>query len=114
MNLKKFPKNNECNIAIIGLGYVGLPLAIEFAKSQICVRTKQKVNHHVIGFDLNIDRLSELREGFDRTKEIPTEIIKKIKNITYTNNIDSLSEADVFIVTVQPQLIKIKNQTLDI
>jgi len=122
MDLKKFPKNNECNIAIIGLGYVGLPLAIEFAKSQICVRTKKTLNHHVIGFDLNIDRLNELREGIDRTKEIPTEILKKIKNITYTNNIDSLSEADVFIVTVptpidenkKPDLRYLKSASIDV
>ena len=100
MNLRILPKNNECTIAIIGLGYVGLPLAVEFAKSNLCCRTKNKLKYSVIGFDLNIERLNDLRKGLDKTREVSDEILTRIQNISYTNNIDSLSEADVFIVTV--------------
>ena len=56
-------------MAVIGLGYVGLPLAVEFAKAQQCVRSGAALSRQVIGFDINAQRLAELREGHDRTRE---------------------------------------------
>ena len=64
------PDHNKCNVAVIGLGYVGLPLAIELAISQSCVTTGTKLCRHVIGFDINEQRLDELSKGFDRTNEV--------------------------------------------
>ena len=60
MNIKKM------KISVVGLGYVGLPLAIEFAKK-----------YKVVGFDINKERIRELKEGKDRTKEIKVEDLKK-------------------------------------
>ena len=67
MNL---PDSYSCSIAVIGLGYVGMPLAVEFAKNKYCVHTGLSNNRKVIGFYINKQRLAELEEGFDRTKEL--------------------------------------------
>ena len=64
MNL---PKLNICNIAVIGLGYVGLPLALEFAQRKKCFKTKAILNRRVIGFDINAQRIKELISGIDST-----------------------------------------------
>ena len=61
------PNYQKCQILIIGLGYVGLPLAVEFAKPN---EKNQIKNRKVIGFDINDERLAELKSGFDRTNEI--------------------------------------------
>ena len=58
------PEINNCTIAIIGMGYVGLPLAIEFAKNNHCTKKNQSLERNVIGFDTNKQRLSELKNGF--------------------------------------------------
>jgi UDP-N-acetyl-D-galactosamine dehydrogenase len=88
----------EKRIAIIGLGYVGLPLAIEFAK-----------HFPVIGFDINKARVDELNDGLDHTLEADPKILKElIKNnitnskqgISFTNNLDAIKHANVFIITV--------------
>lgn len=76
-------------IAIIGLGYVGLPLACAFAKK-----------YKVIGFDINTSRISELSKNIDRTKEISTEQLKSSKDLQFTSDIDTLKAADIYIVTV--------------
>ena len=88
------------NIAIIGLGYIGLPLAIEFSKF-----------HKVIGFDINKKRINELKKGVDKTNEI---IIKKeiFKKINFTDNVQLLKNSNVFIITV-PTPVK-KNKTPDL
>ena len=65
--MKNFPDSKTSTIAIIGLGYVGLPLAVEFAKPN---EKNQIKNRKVIGFDINDERLAELKSGFDRTNEI--------------------------------------------
>ena len=85
-----FPDYKTSTIAIIGLGYVGLPLAFEFAKS----------NRKVIGFDINNERLAELKSGFDRTNEIADDQFDQTNLLTFTNNIKDLDEANIFIVTV--------------
>ena len=73
-------------IAIIGLGYVGLPLAIEFSKK-----------YQVVAYDTNYNRISELINGFDRTKEV-----KKINNkiIKFTNNSKDINDSNIYIITV--------------
>ena len=65
-----FPDLNECTIAIIGLGYVGLPLAIEFSKNKNSLISGENLNRKIIGFDTNEERLHELRNGIDKTNEI--------------------------------------------
>ncbi|MBA4058703.1 MAG: Vi polysaccharide biosynthesis protein VipA/TviB, partial [Marivirga sp.] len=60
-------------IGIIGLGYVGLPLAVEFGKIL-----------PVIGFDINEDRIQELNQGYDRTREVEPEELKHAVNLTYS------------------------------
>jgi len=76
-------------LAIIGLGYVGLPLAIEFGKAS-----------PTIGFDINQERINELNNGQDRTLEVSTEEMAEATHIGFTSNIDDLKSCKVFIVTV--------------
>ena len=100
-NIKEqYPNLENCTIAIIGLGYVGLPLAIEFAKENKCNITGKKLRRKVIGFDIDVKRLQELRDGFDKTNEISKENLLNIKFHDLTNEINSIAIADVFIVTV--------------
>jgi len=77
-------------ICIIGLGYVGLPLAIAFAEKS-----------NVIGFDINQVRNDELNDGYDKTLEITRELLASVKsNIEYTSDIRQISGCNVYIVTV--------------
>ena len=108
MNKFFLPNLLNCKIAILGLGYVGLPLAIEFAKKTICSKTKVPLSREVIGFDTNLERLNELENFYDKTCQISQENLKSTENITYTNNIDILSEAEVFIITVPTPIDKNK------
>ncbi len=108
MNKFFLPNLHNCRIAIIGLGYVGLPLAIEFAKKTICCKTKVSLNRKVIGFDTNLERLKDLENFYDKTYQISKEDLKSTKNIIYTNNIDNLSDAEVFIITVPTPIDKNK------
>ena len=52
-----FPELNHCKVAVIGLGYVGLPLALEIARSKKCLRTNSLMKREVIGFDINLKRI---------------------------------------------------------
>jgi UDP-N-acetyl-D-galactosamine dehydrogenase len=81
--------SDQKHIAVIGLGYVGLPLAVEFGK----VRP-------VIGFDINPARIEELKQGNDRTLEVTPDELKESKYIRYSANTDDLKQAHIFIVTV--------------
>lgn len=84
-------------IVIIGLGYVGLPLAIEFG------------NHFdVIGFDINTKRIEDLKKGIDITLEASANQIKSSKGLIFTSNIDELKNANVFIVTVPTPIDEFK------
>ena len=76
-------------LAILGLGYVGLPLAVEFGKA-----------HQVTGFDINSRRIGELQKGHDTTKEVSPEELAEAKGLTMTSNLDDLCDCTVFIVTV--------------
>ena len=96
----KLPSIFDCTIAIIGLGYVGLPLALEFSNKKFCIKTNKKINRKVIGFDINEKRIGELLNGYDRTNEVTKELLNDIENIVFTNDKSLLNEADIFIVTV--------------
>jgi UDP-N-acetyl-D-galactosamine dehydrogenase len=76
-------------IAVIGLGYVGLPLAVEFAKSR-----------KVIGFDINASRIEELQAGKDSTLEVSSDELKAAAHAIYTVDLALLKQCQVFIVTV--------------
>ncbi|MCS7017912.1 MAG: nucleotide sugar dehydrogenase [Cytophagales bacterium] len=76
-------------IAIIGLGYVGLPLAVEFGKQQ-----------PVIGFDINPLRIQDLTAGIDRTLEVSKQQLQAAVHLHFTHQPDDLATADIFIVTV--------------
>jgi UDP-N-acetyl-D-galactosamine dehydrogenase len=86
---------NNLRIAVVGLGYVGLPLAIEFGKK-----------FEVIGFDINEQRIEELKNGFDRTKEANEEEIKLANKLSFSCNSNSLDDCNVFIITVPTPIDK--------
>lgn len=79
----------HANIAIIGLGYVGLPLAVEFGK-----------RYPVVGFDIKPERIAELKAGYDSTLEVPPDDLAAARKLVYTSNPDDLRACQVFIVTV--------------
>jgi UDP-N-acetyl-D-galactosamine dehydrogenase len=81
--------NEPMNICIIGLGYVGLPLAVEFGKL-----------YPVMGFDINQKRIDELRKGHDRTLETSDEDLRAAINLEYTTNIEDTKKCNYFIITV--------------
>jgi len=77
-------------IAIIGLGYVGLPLAVEFAKK-----------YKVTGYDINPSRIDELQKSHDSTLEVSDKNLISVQdNLKYTNQIDEIKDCNVYIVTV--------------
>ena len=76
-------------IAVIGLGYVGLPLAVEFGKIR-----------HTVGFDINEARVSELRNAYDRTLECSIQELRQAKQLEYTSQPSDISDAEIYIVTV--------------
>jgi UDP-N-acetyl-D-galactosamine dehydrogenase len=93
--------NSGNQICVVGLGYVGLPLAVEFAKK-----------YPTVGFDINTERIKELNSGFDRTLEIEdnhllavlqpniAELQSTRKGLCCTDNIDHLSKSTIYIITV--------------
>lgn len=99
-------------MAVLGLGYVGLPLAVEFAKPQACSRTRVALQRRVIGFDINSERLEELRLGIDRTNEISPEELKEAKLLEFTGDSTHLADADVFVVTVPTPIDSAKRPDL--
>ena len=80
---------NKPTIAIIGLGYVGLPLAVEFGKK-----------FKTVGFDINPIRIDDLKQGTDRTLEVDHDELRASSNLTFSSNVADLNEASVYIVTV--------------
>jgi UDP-N-acetyl-D-galactosamine dehydrogenase len=106
------PELNSCTVAVIGLGYVGLPLAVEFAKPQLCRRTGAALQRRVIGFDINSQRLEELRQGIDRTNETSAEELQAAQLLEFTSNPAQLAEADVFVVTVPTPIDSAKRPNL--
>jgi UDP-N-acetyl-D-galactosamine dehydrogenase len=88
-------------IVIIGLGYVGLPLAVEFGK-------KRKT----IGFDINKGRIAELKNGFDRTLEVDREGLVAANQLHFTYSVDDILDGDIYIVTVPTPIDDFKNPDL--
>jgi len=110
--LLPFPPLHTCTAAVIGLGYVGLPLAVEFAKEQVCVRTGASLRRRVIGFDVNSQRLEELRQGHDRTNETSSEELQAATWLEFTADARHLAAADVLIVTVPTPIDSAKRPDL--
>ncbi len=76
-------------IAIIGLGYVGLPLAVEFGKAR-----------PTLGFDINASRIEELRKGKDNTLEVSKESLVEAAHLGFSCDSDDLNDCKIFIITV--------------
>lgn len=91
----------EIKLAVIGLGYVGLPLAVEFAKKR-----------SVVGFDINANRIAELQGGTDSTLEVSDEDLKAAVGITYTHNVEDLASCNTYIVTVPTPINESKQPDL--
>ena len=89
-------------ICIIGLGYVGLPLSIEFSKY-----------HKVIGFDTDSQRVRELNNFYDRNNEFKKSQLKKQKNINFTSEVNHLINCNIYIVTVPTPVKKNKSPDLN-
>ena len=116
------PDINKSTVAVIGLGYVGLPLAVEIAKKQSSYLSGEKLNRKVIGFDINPERIEELKNGYDRTNEISQN--ENLSNVFYdfTNDFKKLIIADIFIITVptpidknnKPDLTALKNASITV
>ena len=100
-------------ISVMGLGYVGLPLAIAFAKRKESFLNGETLQRKVFGFDINSKRIEELKKGFDRTNEISKEDLFLQNNLTFTNNLECLYESDVFIITVPTPIDKFKKPNLE-
>lgn len=84
-------------IAIIGLGYVGLPLAVEFGKKT-----------RVVGYDINPNRIKDLRSGHDATLEINKNQLNAAKKLSFTNSVDNIADCNIYIVTVPTPIDKHK------
>ena len=92
MNMKNF------QVAIIGLGYIGLPLAINLSKF-----------FKTTGYDLNQKRISELRKGIDRTEEISKNEIRSKNNLVFTSNLEDIKNSNFYIIAVQSPIKKDKS-----
>lgn len=91
----------DVKLAVVGLGYVGLPLAVEFGKQR-----------PVLGFDINKKRIEELREGRDHTLEVESEELAAAVHLRYSAEAESLGEANFFIVTVPTPIDQYKQPDL--
>ena len=92
----------KVSIAIIGLGYVGLPLAVQFSRK-----------YKVVGFDLDKDRITELTNGFDRTNELAKEDVNQLNNFHLSSNRRAIKKANIFIVTVPTPVDKNNKPNLE-
>lgn len=92
---------HSIKIGVIGLGYVGLPLAVEFGKQ-----------YSVIGFDINNTRITELKLGIDHTLEVNNEELSKASHLSYSSDIQELKECNFFIVTVPTPIDEYKQPDL--
>ena len=94
--------NNKQKICIVGLGYVGLPLAIAFAKK-----------FRVVGFDIDKSRIQDLKNANDKTFEVEEKLLKSLKlNIKYTSNIQDTSQCNIYIITVPTPIDKANHPDL--
>ena len=94
-------KLESTRIGVIGLGYVGLPLALEFSK-----------HFRVVGFDINSERINDLKNSKDITNEVEQSSLKKAKNILYSSDVQSLKTCNFYIITVPTPIDKNKKPNL--
>ena len=94
-------RKKKIKLAVVGLGYVGLPLALEFAK-------KRKV----IGFDISVKRIKELKSSLDINLEFSKKEFQDSKFIKFTNNINDLRSSNIYIITVPTPIDKFKKPDL--
>jgi UDP-N-acetyl-D-galactosamine dehydrogenase len=95
-------KLSNKNIAVIGLGYVGLPLAVEFGKK-----------FTTLGFDINKTRIAELNKGYDKTLESNKDEIQSSKRLIFSSDVEDLKKFNVFIVTVPTPIDQFKAPDLN-
>jgi len=91
----------DVKLAVVGLGYVGLPLAVEFGKKR-----------SVLGFDINAQRIAELKEGRDHTLEVDAEELAQAEQLEFAHEAELLARANVFIVTVPTPIDEYKQPDL--
>ena len=85
-------------LSIIGLGYVGLPLAVEFSKN----------DYDVVGFDIDTNRLNQLRNGKDETNELSNEELAQAKKLLFTNRLEDIQDSKTYIIAVPTPITKNK------
>ncbi|MFP4155974.1 MAG: nucleotide sugar dehydrogenase, partial [Halothiobacillaceae bacterium] len=100
-NATTFQVPAKTRIALIGLGYVGLPLAVAFGRVQ-----------PVVGFDINARRIAELKDGVDHTREVEPEELAEAAQLTFTDRIEDIADCNVFIVTVPTPIDRYKRPDL--
>ena len=88
-------------LAIVGLGYVGLPLAVEFGKKM-----------PTVGFDINAPRVKELQAGIDNTLEVEPELLKEATQLSYTADVKAIADCNVYVVTVPTPIDEFKTPDL--
>jgi len=119
---RSLPCLKTCTVVVIGLGYVGLPLAVQFASQKKCVRFGHTLNRRVIGFDINRQRLDELINGTDRTNEVIMSSLSGLDSLTFTDSTELISTGDVFIVAVptpvdssnRPDMLALKSASITV
>ncbi len=99
--MKNFKNIKDENIAIIGQGYVGLPLAIEFGKK-----------YKTIGFDIDSKRISDLKNYFDYTNEASSDQIRSSDNLIFSSKINDIKDCNIYIVTVPTPIDEFKTPDL--
>lgn len=92
---------NSIKICLVGLGYVGLPLAVEFGKK-----------YQTVGFDINQPRIKELQAGVDSTLEVEPELLTTATQLSFTSAADDIKDCNVFIVTVPTPIDEFKTPDL--
>jgi UDP-N-acetyl-D-galactosamine dehydrogenase len=95
------PEIRKCRIGVVGLGYVGLPLAVEFGK-----------HYETTGFDVKAERIAQLRRGRDVTLEASRAELKEAKRLSFTTDLNKLKSCQVFIVTVPTPIDEYKRPDL--
>ncbi|MBU6950587.1 MULTISPECIES: Vi polysaccharide biosynthesis UDP-N-acetylglucosamine C-6 dehydrogenase TviB [unclassified Hahella] len=91
----------NAKIAVVGLGYVGLPLAVEFGKK-----------FSTVGFDINAARIEELKSGKDSTLEVEPELLAEANKLSYSNKLEDIQSCNVYIVTVPTPIDDFKTPDL--
>ncbi len=97
----QFQPPADIRIALIGLGYVGLPLSVAFGRRQ-----------SVVGFDVNATRIKELREGVDHTHEVEPDELAGARQLSFTDRVEDIADCNVFIVTVPTPIDRFKRPDL--